>query len=71
MKTVTRRIIASGENHSLFTALMKHVSEAVFIIEPSAGRVVEVNQQAADTLGYAIEELLALPVDRLFSPCAD
>jgi transcriptional regulator with GAF, ATPase, and Fis domain len=71
MKTLMRRIIASGENHTLFTALMKSVSEPVFVIEPSTWCLVEVNQQAANTLGYSIDELLTLGIDRIFSPGAE
>lgn len=68
MKAVTRCIIAAGENHMLFKTLMENVSEAVFLIEPSARRLVDVNQQAADTLGYSINELLTLRADHIFSP---
>ncbi len=68
MKTAARRVIASGETPDIFKALMESVSEAVFVIESSTGRLLEANQQAASELGYSTAELLALQADRIFSP---
>jgi len=67
MKTAAHRPIASGEPHDIFTALMESVSEAVFVIEPSTGRLLEANPQAAGALGYTPAELLALKADQIFS----
>ena len=52
MNTAAHRPIASGELHDVFNALMESVSEAVFVIEPSTGRLLEANPQAASVLGY-------------------
>ena len=60
MKTAAHRAIASGKPHDIFKALMESVSEAVFVIEPSTGRLLEANPQAASVLGYLAAELLAL-----------
>ena len=60
MKTAAHRPIASGEPHDIFTALTESVSEAIFVIEPSTGRLLEANPQAASALGYTRAELLAL-----------
>jgi PAS domain S-box-containing protein len=46
---------------------MENVREAVFVIEPGTGRVLEANQQAANALGYSMAELLALQAQHLFS----
>jgi PAS domain-containing protein len=67
MKTAAHRPIASGEPHDIFTALMESVSEAVFVIEPSTGRLLEANPPAASALGYTPAELLALKADQIFS----
>src|SRR2546430_10146555 len=67
MKTAAHRPIASGEPHDIFTALMESVSEAVFILEPSTGRLLEANPQAASALGYTRAELLALQAEQIFS----
>jgi transcriptional regulator with PAS, ATPase and Fis domain len=67
MKTAAHRSIASGEPHDLFKALMESVSEAVFVIEPSTGRLLEANPQAASALSYTRAELLALQADQIFS----
>ena len=56
MKTAIRRTIAPAEGQRLLKSLMANVSEAVLIIEPHAGGIVEVNQQAARELGYSIDE---------------
>ena len=67
MKTTAHPAIPSGESCDLCTALMENVSEAVFILEPHTGRVLEVNQQAATVLGYTTAELLALHALDIFS----
>jgi len=67
MKTAAHCPIASGEPHDIFTALMESVSEAVFVIEPSTGLLLEANQQAASALGYTRAELLALQAEQIFS----
>jgi PAS domain S-box-containing protein len=67
MKTAAHRSIALGEPRDIFTALMESVSEAIFIIEPSTGRLLEANPQAASALRYTRAELLALQADQIFS----
>ncbi len=67
MKTAAHRAITSGERHDIFKALMESVSEAVFVIEPGAGRLLEANNGAASALGYSAAELLELNADRIFS----
>jgi PAS domain S-box-containing protein len=67
MKTAAHRPIASGEPHDIFTALTESVSEAIFVIEPSTGRLLEANPQAASILDYTRAELLALQADQIFS----
>jgi transcriptional regulator with GAF, ATPase, and Fis domain len=46
---------------------MENVREAVFVIEPGTGRVLEANHKAANVLGYSTAELLALQAQHLFS----
>jgi transcriptional regulator with PAS, ATPase and Fis domain len=70
MKTVTSRAI-TPEGRSLLKSLMAIISEAVLIIEPRAGCILEANHQAAKMLGYSIAELLALRTEHLFSPGAE
>jgi len=67
MQTTAHPAIPSGESCDLCTALMENVSEAVFVIEPRTGRVLEANHQAANVLGYATAELLALQAHHIFS----
>ena len=67
MKTAAHRPIAAREPHDIFTALMESVSEAVFVIEPNTGRLLEANPQAASALGYTRAELLALKAEQIFS----
>jgi transcriptional regulator with PAS, ATPase and Fis domain len=68
MKTAVHAATASGETHNIFKALMENVNEAVFVIEPGTGRLLEANPQAVIALGYSIAELLALKADQIFSP---
>ena len=67
MKTTAHPAISSGALPDLCTALMENVSEAVFVIEPRTGCVLEANHQAANVLGYSMAELLALQAHHLFS----
>lgn len=68
MKTAAHPAIASGATQNIFTALMENVSEAVFVVDPTTGRLLDANQQAASALGYSPAELLALKADQIFSP---
>ena len=67
MQTTAHPAIPSGEPCDLYTALMENVSEAVFVIEPRTGRVLEANHEAANVLGYSTAELLALQAHHIFS----
>src|SRR5437016_39159 len=67
MQTTAHPAIPSGEPCDLCTALMENVSEAVFVIEPRTGRVLEANHEAANVLGYSTAELLALQAHHIFS----
>jgi transcriptional regulator with PAS, ATPase and Fis domain len=67
MQTTAHPAIPSGEPRDLCTALMENVSEAVFVIEPRTGHVLEANYQAANVLGYSTAELLALQAHHIFS----
>jgi len=68
MKTTASRGMTAGEVHNSFNALLESVREAVFVIEPNTGRLLEANQPAASMLGYSRAELLTLPADRIFAP---
>src|SRR5438093_13545442 len=67
MQTTAHPAIPSGALPDLCTALIENVSEAVFVIEPRTGRVLEANHQAANVLGYSTAELLALQAHHIFS----
>src|SRR5215510_10512793 len=62
---------ASVSDHEIFKALMENVSEAVFVIDPGAWRVLDANQKAGARLGYSTEEMLALKADHIFPDCAN
>jgi PAS domain S-box-containing protein len=71
MKSAASEAIASISDHEIFKALMESVSEAVFVIDPGALRVLDANREAAARLGYSTEEMLALRADRIFPDCAN
>jgi transcriptional regulator with PAS, ATPase and Fis domain len=56
-------------DYELFQALMESISEAVFVIEPDDYGLLGANQKAAALLGYSIDEMLALGMDRLLPEC--
>jgi transcriptional regulator with GAF, ATPase, and Fis domain len=66
MKSGAPDAIASVSDHEIFKVLMENVSEAVFVIDPGALRVLDANREAAVRLGYSTEEMLALRADRIF-----
>jgi transcriptional regulator with PAS, ATPase and Fis domain len=59
--------MTAGKVQNSFNALLESVREAVFVIEPNTGRLLEANQPAASMLGYSRAELLTLQADRIFA----
>jgi PAS domain S-box-containing protein len=53
---------ALRESEERFRRLIEQAGDAVFVLDHE-GRLIDVNQQACDSLGYARDELLALPSD--------
>ncbi len=53
---------AINGNESLYRALFEQTNDGVFIISLDL-KYLAVNQQAADMLGYEIEEIVSMPVD--------
>jgi PAS domain S-box-containing protein len=51
---------ASIESEKRFWQLLEHAADALFLHDK--GRIIEVNQQACDSLGYTREELLKLTI---------
>ncbi|MDD5390207.1 MAG: PAS domain S-box protein [Gallionellaceae bacterium] len=52
-------------------SLMEQISDAIFVIDAGNAAIVEVNNQACHSLGYAREALLALDVHRLSKALPD
>jgi PAS domain S-box-containing protein len=48
------------ESKNCLWQLIEHMGDAFFLIRPNTASIVEVNQQACDSLGYSREELLRL-----------
>ncbi len=57
---------AAEQNEFRYQALFEHTSDAVFILD-LAGTHLMVNQQAADLLGYTIEEMIGMPMQQIIS----
>jgi transcriptional regulator with GAF, ATPase, and Fis domain len=69
MHSLAAEAITSLSDHEIFKALMENVSEAVFIIQPDTLRILDASRNAAASLGYSIEEILALKTDCIFPEC--
>jgi PAS domain S-box-containing protein len=48
--------------------LFEHANDSIFIVDPETLRFLEVNEKAAQRLGYRREELLAMTVDAISAP---
>lgn len=60
-RDITDRMRAEDELR-LFRNLIDHVDDAIFVIDPPSGRILDVNQTACERLGYEREEILELAV---------
>ena len=49
-----------------FNHLFEHASDPAFVVDPFADRFVAANQAVCAMLGYALDELLATPVSRIY-----
>jgi two-component system, sporulation sensor kinase E len=62
------RALRQSENR--FRILVENAADAILLIDPSNGRIVDVNQRACDNLGYTYDELLqrsACDIDTTFT----
>ncbi|MFB6345379.1 MAG: PAS domain S-box protein [bacterium] len=49
---------SSAQDSVLFRSLLDKSSNAIFIIEPETGQLLDVNEQACESLGYSRDELI-------------
>jgi PAS domain S-box-containing protein len=59
---VFRKMAEREEKLRLFRELLDHARDAIFVVEPGSGRILDVNEGACALLGYTREELLELTV---------
>jgi PAS domain S-box-containing protein len=63
-----------GEREDYYRKLIDHSADAIFVHEITDGRIIDCNQQACNSLGYSLYEILKLTVsdiDISFSPERD
>jgi PAS domain S-box-containing protein len=58
---------ALSESEQTYRALFEYANDAIFLISPE-GIHVEVNQKAADLLGYTREELVGMEIEKVVHP---
>src|SRR5690606_6425959 len=77
VKDVTREIVAQealkeakarlerqvGFDEARFRAVLDQAGEAIFMIDPETGRLIDANATASRMLGYERDELLALSIE--------
>ncbi|MDD4910969.1 MAG: PAS domain S-box protein [Sideroxydans sp.] len=66
--------IAETRQQMFYQSLMEQTNDAIFVVKPESGAVIECNAQACKSLGYTLDELLRLRVvdiDANFSTTTD
>ncbi len=53
---------ALPESATFLSAIFSHCHDAIFVLDPSADRILSANPRACNLLGYTREELLAAPI---------
>jgi PAS domain S-box-containing protein len=61
----------SERNLALIKDAFDQSNDALFVIRPDTGELIDVNEKACTSLGYSREELLGLPVHRIETHLAD
>ena len=61
-KRVEQEILQSRERLKM---IYHSANDGIFIIDPAAEKIVEVNPRAATMLGYSMEQLCGMPVDKI------
>ena len=57
----------SGENDLRYRSLFNKTNEAVFVVDPDEN-IMDANKQAADLLGYRVDELIGKPYVTILTP---
>lgn len=50
------------ESEERYRKIFEHSNDAIFVIDPEADRILDINSKACGMLGYSREELLSMPV---------
>jgi transcriptional regulator with PAS, ATPase and Fis domain len=60
-------------NHSpdLYRQVFKSAGEAIFVAGGHPQHIIEANNQAARLTGHRLEDLVGMPLNRIFQPCVD
>jgi len=53
---------ALGKSEERFRKIFDHSNDAIFVLDPEADEVLDVNSKACSMLGYSREELLSMPI---------
>jgi formate hydrogenlyase transcriptional activator len=53
------------QSEERFRKVFEHSNDAIFVVDPEADRILDVNSKACTLLGYSREELLATPVSAI------
>jgi PAS domain S-box-containing protein len=55
-----------GKYRKYLRGIFDHLNDAVLIINPARGKIIDANPKACRLLGYSREELLALPISGIY-----
>ncbi len=53
---------ALGKSEERFRKIFDHSNDAIFVLDPEADEILDVNSKACSMLGYSREELLSMPI---------
>ncbi|HEX2915161.1 MAG TPA: GAF domain-containing protein [Chloroflexia bacterium] len=60
--------VALKRERDMYQALLENANDAIFLLDPATGQVIDANQKATISTGYEYAEIIGMPVQKLYPP---